>query len=171
MNKEKWVRIFSSRDFKRIVFIFGIVFLFLTALISVKPEPFLKFGYIGVFVFNLFGPGTLLIPSLSKYMNIFLLAFASSAGMSLNDSLSWYIGKFGHEIIPHSKKAEKIEKGVRKHGFPALFLWSLIPIPYDIIGLIAGYIGFSYKRFIIPTFLGKFTRFILLGLGVLKVLG
>lgn len=169
MNKEKWARFFDSKGFKRTIFIFGIVFLFLTTLISTQPEPFLKFRYFGVFVFNLFGPGTLLIPTLSKYMNVFLLAFSSACGMSLNDSLSWYIGSYSHEIIPHSRKMERIEKSVNKYGFSALFIWSLIPIPYDFIGLVAGYLGFSYRKFILPAFLGKFVRFLLLGLGILKI--
>ena len=160
-----------SKEFKRIAFLLGIIFLILTAFISINPQPFLKFGYIGVFAFNLFGPGTLLIPSLARHMNIFGLAIASALGMALNDSISWSIGSIGHSVIPHSKKVERIEGSLRKHGPPILFFWALIPFPYDLIGLIAGYLGFSYRNFVIPTFLGKFTRFVLLGYGIIKIFG
>ena len=143
-----------SPKFKKLTLILGVLFFILTFFISFNPGPFLKFGYLGVFVFNLFGPGTLLFPSLVKHMNLIGLAIATTSGMALNDSVSWLVGRSGDVV--------------HKYGSVALFFWSLIPFPYDLIGLIAGYLEFSYKRFLIPTFLGRFIRFILLGLGIVK---
>jgi membrane protein YqaA with SNARE-associated domain len=161
---------FQSITFKRTTFILGVLFLALTLFISINPEPFLQFGYLGVFIFNLFGPGTLLFPSLVKHMNMFGLVLVTSLGMVLNDSISWVVGRSGDAIIPRSQKVEKIEGIIHKYGPVGLFFWSLIPIPYDIIGLIAGYLEMPYKRFIIPTFLGKLVRFILLGSSLLVLL-
>ena len=164
----KSARFLQSRKFKEITIILGILFFVLTLVVSLDPKPFLKFGYAGVFVFNLFGPGTLLVFSLAKHMNIFGLALASALGMSLNDSVSWLVGKSGDVIIPRSKKVEKIEAILHKFGLIAFFVWSLIPIPYDIIGFIAGYLEFPYKSFVLPMFFGKFVRFIILGFGIVS---
>lgn len=169
--KERLAKLFQSKKFKKTTFVLGIVFLILTLFISLDPKPFLKFGYIGVFIFNLFGAGTLLAIPLSRHMNIIRLAFVTALGMAFNDSVSWLIGRSGDVVIPRSKKVEKIEKTIHRFGSVALFFWSLIPIPYDIIGFIAGYLEFSYKSFIIPTFLGKFVRFILLGSGIVAIFG
>lgn len=165
MNKNV-SKLLNSSKFKRIIFFLGIFFLILTIFISLDPKPFLKYGYLGVFIFNLFGAGTILAFSLSQHMNIYGLAFVSALGMVINDSLSFIIGKSGDAIIPRSKKVEKIEKSIHKFGSIALFFWSLMPIPYDIIGFIAGYLEFPYRNFVLPTFLGKFVRFILIGSGV-----
>jgi len=169
--KNRLMRLFQSKEFKKIIFILGIIFFVLTIFISLDPKPFLKFGYIGVFIFNLFGAGTLLAIPLARHMNIVGLAFVSALGMTFNDSVSWLVGRSGDVIIPRSKKVEKIEKTIHKFGSAALFFWSLIPIPYDIIGFIAGYLEFPYKNFIIPTFLGKFVRLILLGSGIVAIFG
>ncbi len=171
MNKEKLVKIFQSKTFKKVTLILGILFLVLTGLISFKPDPFLRFGYLGVFVFNLFGAGTILVFSLARHMNILGLAFFTALGMAFNDSVAWLIGNSGETIIPRSKKTQRIESTVQRYGIFALFVWSLLPIPYDIIGLVAGYLGVSYKRYIIPTFLGKFIRMILIGLGMVLYFG
>lgn len=104
-------------------------------------------------------------------MNIFGLAFFTALGMTFNDSVAWLIGNSGETIIPKSKKTQRIENTVQKYGVFALFVWSLLSIPYDIIGLIAGYLGISYKKYIIPTFLGKFIRMILIGLGIVSYFG
>lgn len=143
----------------------------LTGLISINPEPMLRFGYLGVFVFNLFGAGTLLVFSLARHMNVFGLAAATSLGMSFNDSVAWLIGNSGQAIVPRSPKTQKVERVIQKYGAFGLFIWALLPIPYDIIGLVAGYLGLSYKQYFIPSFFGKFLRMLLIGLGVVSYFG
>lgn len=137
----------------------------LSFVIVVEPEPFLRLGYLGVFGFNLIGPGTLLIPSLSLKMNIVGLAIASALGMSINDSLSWVVGHGGRAIITPSPRSLRIEQSIHKYGVWALFFWSVMPIPFDFVGLIAGYLGFSYKRMFLAAFLGKVARFLTMGIG------
>ena len=169
--KNKLANLLQSKKFKKVTLILGVIFFVLTIIISFDPQPFLRFGYLGIFVFNLFGPETLLFPSLARHMNILGLAFATALGMAINDSVSWLVGRSGDVIMPRSNKVKRIEGTIHKFGSVALFFWSLIPIPYDIIGLIAGYLEFPYKSFILPTFLGKFVRFILLGSGIVALFG
>ena len=168
--KNKLARFFKSPRVKRTAIILGIIFYLLAFVIAFYPKPFLKFGYLGVFVFSLFGPGMILVPALVGELNIYLLAFVVALGMAFNDSVSWLVGKSGDIIVKRTKRIESIEKIIHKYGAYALFFWSLIPFPYDLIGLIAGYLEMPYKKFITATFLGKFVRFILLGMGILKYL-
>lgn len=146
----------------------GIGFLALTAVIALNPEPFVGFGYPGVFFFNMLsGPGMFLLPSLSTRMNVLGLAMASAGGMAVNDSVGWLAGRSGEELLPTSEKVKKIQNSIQKFGPWALLFWSLIPFPYDLIGLIAGYLRIPYPKYILPTFLGKFIRFLLISSGVL----
>ncbi|MFH1244770.1 MAG: hypothetical protein V1487_04355 [bacterium] len=108
--KEKWVTLSQKTWFKRAYASIGMVMIVASLLIVVDPEPFLRYGYWGVFGFNLIGPGTLLIPTLSLKMNIWGLALASACGMALNDSLSWIVGQGGRSIIPPGTRAQKIEQ-------------------------------------------------------------
>lgn len=170
MLNRSLVGFFQSKRFKKIAFFLGVIFLIITAFTAVKPEPFLKFGYAGIFISNLFGAGTFLIIPLAKHFNIFTLALVLAFGIALNDSVSWFIGNSGTAIIPKGKKLRRIEGTIQKYGMVALFFWSLIPFPYDLIGFVAGYLGLKYPKFIIPTFLGKFIRLLLLGAGVIKLL-
>ncbi len=169
--KERWERITQNAWFKRAYTSIGSVMIILSFLIVVEPEPFLRFGYLGVFGFNLIGPGTLLIPTLSLKMNIWGLALASAGGMALNDSLSWVVGQGGRSIITPSPRAQKIEQGIKKYGIWALLFWSIMPIPFDFVGLIAGYLGFPFSKMFVASFLGKVTRFLLIGLGTNWVIG
>lgn len=163
--KEHLGRIAGTKNFKKVILALGIAFSILSVFIVVKPEPFLKFGYLGVFAFNLFGPGTLLIPTLSQTMILPLLAFATALGMAINDSVSWLVGSRGDVIIPRTARIQKVEIIVRKYGVFGLFFTSLLPLPYDFIGLIAGYLKLPYRLFLIPTFLGRLSRMVLIGMG------
>jgi len=166
---KKFLALVQSKSFKRATFVLGIIFFLLTLLLAIDPTPFLKYGYLGVFAFNLFGPGTLLVPVLAQHMNVILLAIATTLGMGINDSVSYIVGRNSITVIPRSNRLETIEGTINHFGPIALFFWSLIPIPYDLIGFVAGYLGISYKSFLLPTFLGKFIRFLLLGYGVVAI--
>src|SRR3989338_10461439 len=104
MQKKQIADFFNSKVFKKVTFVLGILFLVLTVFIGFNPEPFLRFGYPGIFAFNLFGPGTLLIFSLASRFNIYGLAFVSAIGMAFNDSVAWIIGNSGTAVIEKSKK-------------------------------------------------------------------
>lgn len=159
-------RIFSSKLFKKATFILGLVFLVTTVFITIDPRPFIKFGYLGVFVYNLFGAGTIIVALLANYMNVYLLAFVSAWGNTFNDSVSYVVGKSADDLISKHKHATWVQRNLGKYGMFYLFLFSLIPFPYDFIGGVVGYLHYPYKKFMIATFMGKVVRFLLLGFGI-----
>ena len=163
--------IFHSKPFKIFTLILALIFYLLAFVIAFKPEPFLRFGYLGIFAYNLFGPGTFLIPVVSRHFAVFGVALATSLGMAINDSVSWLAGKNGDIVFPRGKRVARIETGIKKYGPFALFFWALIPFPYDFIAVIAGYLKLPFKRFLIPTFLGRLLRFLLMGSGIVAIWG
>lgn len=167
MTRDRIAAFIASKRFKRILFYTGLAFIVLTFILALNPAPFLRYGYAGVFVFALFGPASLLVPVLARYMNVPALAVVTASGMAINDSVSWYVGSLGAFVLPPSTTVLRLEKSLRSYGKFALFFWALIPFPFDIVGLIAGYSGFSFAGFIVPIFLGRLLRFLLLGYGVL----
>ncbi len=158
--------LFDSPWFKRFYFSISLVLLVVGLYSAIKPDLFLKFGYVGIFVFNLLGgAGALLIPALSSKMNILLLAAVTALGMGINDSIAWLAGRGGSEVIYKSAWVPRIEKFLDKYGWKPLFVLSILPFPYDIIGLATGYLGLDYLKFFIPTVVGKYIRVILIAYG------
>lgn len=167
----RFQQFFSSKPFKVFTLIFAVLFYLLAFVITFTPEPFLKFGYLGIFFFNLFGPGTFLIPTLSRHMNVILLSLVTAAGMAINDSVSWLAGKNGDIVFPRGRRVARIEAAIKKYGPFTLFFWAIIPFPYDFIAVITGYLKLPFKRFLIPTFLGRLIRFLLMGFGIVAIWG
>jgi len=162
---------FSSKPFKVFTLVLAVIFYLLAFVIAFAPEPFLKFGYLGLFVFNLFGPGTFLVPAASRFLSVGGVALVTALGMAINDSVSWLAGKNGDVIFPRGRRVERLEGQIKKYGPWALFFWAIIPFPYDFIAIIAGYLKMPFWRFLIPTFLGRFLRFLGLGSGMVALFG
>ncbi|HOZ80789.1 MAG TPA: VTT domain-containing protein [Candidatus Woesebacteria bacterium] len=168
--KEKLKKLFKSKVFKKVTLIIGVIFIILTFILVLRPEPFIKLGYWGVLLFGIFGPSMAVVPRLALEMNLVLVAIMSALGMAINDSVTWWVGKVvGDEVIKRTEKIEKIEKIIKKFGLIAILGWSFIPFPYDLIGLIAGYLEVSFVGFLGVTFLGRLVRFLLIGAGVVGV--
>ena len=165
------VSFFQSKPFKVFTLILAVIFYLLALVIALAPEPFLYFGYPGIFVFNLFGPGMFLVPAASRHFNIFGVALVTALGMAINDSISWLAGKNGDVVFPRGRRVERFETQIKKYGPWALFFWALIPFPYDFIAVIAGYLKIPFWRFLLPTFLGRLVRFLALGSGTVAFWG
>lgn len=157
-------KIIVSDFVNRLLFIVGVIFVILTVVISLDPTHFIRFGYPGVFVFNLFGPGTLLIPLVANHFNLVLLAGVSALGMSLNDSIVYFVGRSGQSVVKPGKRSDWLRQWIVRSGKLGLFVFSLLPIPIDLIGGTVGYLSLPYSYFIGPTFAGKFLRFLAIGL-------
>ena len=165
------VKFWQSKSFKVFTLVLAVIFYIFAFVVAFVPEPFLRFGYFGIFVYNLFGPGTFLVPTASRYFSIFGVALATALGMAINDSVSWLAGKNGDVVFPRGRRVERLEGQIKKYGPWALFFWALIPFPYDFIAIIAGYLNMPFWRFLIPTFLGRLIRFLALGSGTVALFG
>ncbi len=162
---EKLLHVIQSNSFKKATVIIGVILAIGSIFISFNPTQFLETGYWGVFLYGIFGPVTVIIPTMSQHYNIFILSAVAAAGVVVNDTLAYIVGRNADVFISKSKKVLIVENWVNKYGYWTLFVFAVLPIPYDFIGLIAGYLDLSFKKYAIPLFVGKFCRYVLVGFG------
>ena len=165
-------QLFISKAFKFFTLALAVIFYILGVIIAYRPEQFLSFGLPGIFIFSVFGPGTIfLVPVAARFMPVFSLALVAALGMAVNDSISWLAGKNGDVVFKRGKRVERFERYIKKYGPWAMLVWSFIPFPYDFVAIISGYMGLPYAYFALPTFLGRFLRFLVLGSGAVAIFG
>lgn len=157
-----------SRVFRRFLLIVGCLFVLLTAFLSLNPDPFLRFGYMGVFVYNLVGSGLLLIPVVSHRLNLFFLILFSALGNVANTSLNYFIGSNSTTVVTKIPHVDKAKTFLKHFGFIGVYTLAIVPLPIDLNGLLSGYLGVPYRWYIVVNFLGKVTIFLLVGLGILS---
>lgn len=160
-NKEKIIKYF---------------FIFLSVAISVLIFVFRgtlaqlsSYGYFGIFLINLLGSATIVIPAPSliatfvggSIYNPLLVGIVSGIGASIGETTGYLAGYGGSVAITDHKHFKKIEKWMNKNGFITLLLLSLIPNPiFDLSGIFAGATGYSFKKYFTAVVIGKTLRFI-----------
>jgi membrane protein DedA with SNARE-associated domain len=158
-----------------------------------------RYGYVGVFLANLAGTGTLFIPvpgvtaagqalivSSAEQLNPIGVGVAGGLGMAVGEITAYVAGMAGSLVVSEEQiKApprlrplvERVVGAIDwlmdRYGTPTLFALSVIPNPvFELAGLTAGASRFPFKRFMVAVTAGKILRGLLLAyLGELVIFG
>ena len=129
-------------------------------------------GYIGAFLANLIASAAIVLPAPGLFAvcaaaaeglnnNPFLLALAGAVGSALGETTAWLAGFSEHKLVEKFKWYPKIHDWMDRGGGLTIFIASAIPNPlFDFAGIAAGALGYSYRKFILFTTLGRSVRYI-----------
>lgn len=167
---EKIKAIVTAGWFQKTLRLLGIIFIVATFFITVKPDSFLRFGYAGIFAYSIVGPGLVIVALLAQKVNLLFLILFAALGSCINTSITYAVGNGSNTILGNKKPVIKLRDLVKKYGLIAVYVLAAIPTPFDVNGLISGYLGIPYRRFVVAAFLGRTTSYLLVGLGVFTFL-
>lgn len=125
-------------------------------------------GYPGVFLLNLLGavsmvlpvPGLISVCGLSSVLDPFVLGALAGAGESLGEWSGYAVGYGGDTIFErfgyYRRLRPRVQGWMEKRGTLVLFLASIIPNPFfDLVGIAAGSVHFPFRRFMVIIIAGK----------------
>lgn len=123
-------------------------------------------GYLGLFAINIIANATILFPLPSfivvfvfgAILNPILVGIVSGVGAAIGELVGYVLGRGGHEVLKSKNKEwfDKAKKWSEKRGlFPVIIVFAATPIPYDIIGILAGIIKYDLRKFFLATVIGK----------------
>lgn len=137
-------------------------------------------GYFGIFLSSLLGSATIIFPAPSfvliitsgAFLNPLIVALAASLGSTLGEFTGYLVGYEGKKLLQnkvhlrkpvYKKWADKISKMAGTYKMPfVIFVFALLPLPFDFVGIFCGTIRYDTKKFFIATFLGKLGKSLLL---------
>lgn len=132
-----------------------------------------KWGFPGVFLLMLIGDMTILFPLPLEAVlaaapgimgiagiKLFWLGLVASIGGALGETTGYFAGLWGRVAITdkYRERYRKVENGMRRFGGPAIFIFALTPLPFDLVGIAAGTMRFSLWKFILYCWVGRFLR-------------
>lgn len=165
LTKETALRFITQPRIKRLLVIGGIITMILGLLIAVRTELVLALGLWGLFAYSLIGPATVLIPTFSLQFGFVVVAVVAAVGMAINDSVGWIVGKNADVFVSRPWYVLRAEWWLKRYGIVGLFLFSVIPFPYDFVAVVAGYVEIPFGRYITTIFFARLIRFLILGSG------
>lgn len=140
---------------------------------SNRIEQLKTFGYLGAFIVMLLGNATIILPApgltivfaLGSAFNPILVGLAAGAGAALGELTGYLAGVSGSVVFENHQIYIRLEKLMKRYGLFAIFILAIIPNPFfDIAGLIAGVLRFSWWRFLLISWAGKTIQGILVAL-------
>ena len=129
-----------------------------------------SYDYLGAFLISLIGNGTILLPGIVLPLLSGLGAFfypvkgiigpigvglAGGAGAAIGEIVGYMAGYSGRGIVENRKLYERLVNWVRRWGAIAIFIFALVPLFFDLVGIAAGVLRFPLWRFILVCWLGR----------------
>ena len=130
-----------------------------------NPEYWRRLGYAGVFIMSFLGSVSLVLPVPSIIavcgaggLELFLIGVAllSGTGETLGEISGYAIGYGGRGVVERRKFFLRVRSWMERRGSWIILLVSVVPNPiFDIIGIAAGSVRFSFRRFLVLVWIGK----------------
>ena len=142
------------------------------------------YGYLGAFIISLIGNASILLPGivlpiLSGLGVVFhqsvgiggpvIIGLAGGAGAAIGEIVGYMAGYSGRGIAERSRLYLRLVDWVRRWGVLAIFLFALVPLFFDLVGLAAGILRFPLWRFVLICWVARTLLYV--GLVVAVALG
>ncbi|MFC1955580.1 VTT domain-containing protein [Chloroflexota bacterium] len=129
-----------------------------------------SYGYSGAFLVSLVGNATVLLPGIVLpilsglgvvfYQGIGLVGpvavgLAGGAGAAIGEIVGYMAGYSGRGIVENNRLYDRLVAWVRRWGVIAIFIFTLVPLFFDLVGIAAGVLRFPLWKFVLICWLGR----------------
>jgi len=123
------------------------------------------YGYLGAFLLSLLFNATVIlpvgaisivfalgaVPSLSPVV----VGLAGGIGAAIGETTGYVAGYSGRRVIQRSQMYSRVEDWVKQRGAIVIFIFSIVPFAFDVVGIVAGVLRFPFWRFFVLCWLGR----------------
>lgn len=153
--------------------LFAIAIIVAVSIIYVNNKDILKdlenYGYAGAFVISVLLNATIIIP-VSNMAIIFSLGaalpsplfvgLAGGIGAGIGEMTGYLAGRSGRGLLSKNNIYNKVEKWVKRWGWIAVFILSIFPFVFDVVGIIAGAMRMPVWKFFLATWAGRTVSYV-----------
>jgi membrane protein YqaA with SNARE-associated domain len=122
------------------------------------------YGYLGAFIISIILNATIILPVSNMAFIISLgatlpspvaVGLAGGVGAAIGEMTGYIAGRSGRGLLVKNKVYNRVEGWVKRWGWIAVFIMSIFPFLFDIVGIIAGALRMPFWRFFLACWLGR----------------
>ncbi len=163
--KRRWVPILGL--LVAVAIMLGIVFIYWR-----NPEIFddlEAYGYMGAFLISIILNATIILPvsNMAVIMSLgatlpspLFVGLAGGFGAAFGELTGYLAGRSGRGLLKRNRVYIRLEGWVEKWGWIAVFIMSIFPFVFDIVGIIAGALRMPLWRFFLACWAGRTISYI-----------
>jgi membrane protein YqaA with SNARE-associated domain len=123
-----------------------------------------NYGYLGAFIISIILNATLILPvgNMAILMAVgatmpspAIVGLVGGLGAAIGEMTGYIAGRSGRDLLARSKMYNRVEGWVRRWGMLPIFVFSMVPFFFDVVGIAAGALRVPLWRFFIPCWLGR----------------
>jgi membrane protein YqaA with SNARE-associated domain len=129
------------------------------------------YGYLGAFVISIILNATIILPvsNMAVMMSIgatmhspVLVGLVGGFGAAIGELTGYVAGRSGRGLVARSHMYSRVEGWVRRWGWLAIFIFSVVPFVFDLVGIAAGALRLPLWKFFIPCWLGRTVLYVVM---------
>jgi len=122
------------------------------------------YGYLGAFIISVILNATIILPvsNMAIMMTLgatlpspLIVGLAGGAGAAIGEMTGYVAGRSGRGLLVKNKVYTRVESWVKRWGWIAVFIMSIFPFVFDIVGIIAGALRMPFWRFVLACWGGR----------------
>ena len=129
-----------------------------------RIEELKTYGYLGAFVISVIFNATLILPvgnmlilcALGATMPLpVVVGLVGGTGAAIGEIIGYIAGRSGRGLVARSQIYNRVEGWVQRWGAMPIFVFSLVPFVFDLVGIAAGALRFPFWKFFFFCWLGR----------------
>ena len=124
---------------------------------------FENYGYLGAFVIALITNATIILPfpgivllfALGAAFNPIFIGLASGIGGTIGEMSCYLLGYTGRGVVQNRRMYDRAVGWLERWGVLTIFVFAITHLPFDILGIAAGFLRYTFWKFFIACWLGK----------------
>ena len=139
-----------------------------------------NYVYWGAFLISVIGNATIILPGavlpILSTIGIVLypvtgpvgpvvVGLAGGAGAGIGEMTGYLVGYSGRGIIARAKIYNRLVGWVERWGAIGVFIFSLVPLVFDLVGIAAGALRIPFWKFVLACWLGRTILYVIVVLG------
>jgi len=136
-----------------------------------------NYVYWGAFLVSVIGNATIILPGavlliLSQIgivlypdtgpVGPIIVGLAGGAGAGIGEITGYLAGYSGRGIAARSKIYNRLVGWVKRWGAPAIFVFSVVPLVFDLVGIAAGVLRVPFWKFLLACWLGRTLLYVII---------
>ncbi len=129
-----------------------------------RIEQLRAYGYLGAFIISIIFNATVILPvgniviltALGATLpSAALVGVAGGAGAAIGEITGYLAGYSGSQLVVRRGMYHRVEWWVKRWGSLTIFILSVVPLVFDLAGLVAGALRFPLWKFLLLCWLGR----------------
>jgi len=129
-----------------------------------KIDELKTYGYLGAFIISVILNATIILPvgNMAILMAVgatmpspAIVGLVGGLGAAIGEMTGYIAGRSGRDLLAKSKMYNRVEGWLRRWGMLPIFVFSMVPFFFDVVGIAAGALRVPLWRFFVPCWLGR----------------